>query len=128
LYDLLVETGSPQVKQLLQDGITGLKTWLPEWDYRGKWSWYGDQEYLCSPAYHCLNRLLLEVLGDLTGDEVLARLAQQWNPARLSGIERMEIYIKYNWTQTLVRFRNKSWRLQPSAQPVRLPDARLIKS
>jgi hypothetical protein len=114
LYDLFVETGNPEVQQLFFDGITGLKAWLPQWDYRGKWSWYGCQDYLCSPAYHCLNRVLLTVLGDLTGDQGLAQYAQKWDPDRLTVRDRVEIYLKYNWTQTAIRFRNRTWRLQAS--------------
>jgi len=116
LYDLFVETGNPQVQRLFLDGITGLKAWLPHWDYREKWSWYGNRDYLCSPAYHCLNRLLLKVLSELTGDRQLARYAESWNPSSRSALDRVEIYLKYNWTQTLARFRNRSWRLHPAEQ------------
>ena len=116
LHDLFVETGNPQVQQLLRDGITGLKAWLPRWDYRGKWSWYAGQEYLCSPAYHCLNRLFLAALSEVTGDPELAEQAEKWNVDRLNAMDRAEIYCKYNWTQSAVRFENRSWRLHPAGQ------------
>jgi hypothetical protein len=35
LYDLFVETGDPAVGRLFTDGIEGLKTMLPTWDYLG---------------------------------------------------------------------------------------------
>jgi len=123
LYDLFIETRDPTVEQLFLDGIVGLKAWLPQWDCRGKWTWYCDRQYLCSPAYHCLNRLLLKVLGELTGDPVLAQYAEAWNPARLNAMDRLEIYSKYNWTQSIVRLRNRSWRLH-IAEPSTIGDRR----
>jgi hypothetical protein len=116
LYDLWIETQDPQVEKLFRDGITGLKTWLPYWNYHGKWSWYADRQYLCSPAYHCLNRLFLKVLSQLTGDSELAKYAENWDPGRFTALDRAEIYLTYNWTQTAIRFKNRSWRLQPSGQ------------
>ena len=72
LYDLYVETSDPRVCELFQEGVEGLKHFLPRWDYRKKWSLYSNRGCLCSPAYDCLNRLLLSVLARLTGDPCLA--------------------------------------------------------
>ncbi len=114
LHDLFIETGDPQVKELFDDGVIGLKTWLPRWDYRGKWSWYGGREYLCSPAYHCLNRLLLIVLSEVTGDVEFAKIAASWNPDRLNALGRAEIYLTHNWTHNVRRIRYRTWRLRQS--------------
>ena len=46
LYDLAIETKDPRVEQLFHDGIDGLKLMLPQWNYRGKWSWYQNRTYL----------------------------------------------------------------------------------
>ncbi|HEV2715180.1 MAG TPA: D-glucuronyl C5-epimerase family protein, partial [Terriglobales bacterium] len=63
LYDLFVETGDPAVERLFREGVEGLKYLLPKWDHHKKWSWYGAHAYLSPPSYHCLNRVLLAVLG-----------------------------------------------------------------
>jgi len=50
LYDLAMETKDSRVEELFREGIDGLKLMLPQWDYRGKWSWYGARAYLCPPG------------------------------------------------------------------------------
>jgi len=114
LHDLFVETGNQEVKQLFLDGIAGLKSWIHSWDFRGKWSWYGSHEYLCSPAHHCINRLLLQVLGEITADAELAAIADNWNLDRLNTVGRVQVYLLYNWTQSLSRIRYKTWQLRPA--------------
>lgn len=114
LHDLFVETGDPWVKMLFLDGIAGLKTTLPSWDYRGKWSWYGCREYICSPAYHCLNRLLLLVLADITEESAFRECAGRWNPDRFTTLDHLEIYFTYNLTLNISRLRHHSWRQTPS--------------
>jgi hypothetical protein len=117
LYDLYVETGDPVVKVLFDDGISGLKASLPVWNYRDKWSWYGSRGYLCPPSYHWLNRLLLQVLGRLTGEATLLQYAESWNPQRLSALARTEIFVFFLLTKNAARVRNRTWRL--SAAKVR---------
>jgi hypothetical protein len=84
LYDLYIEIEDPSVYRLFHEGVTGLKAWLPHWDYRGKWSWYADRKYLCSPPYHCLNRLFLLALSEVTGDLTLAEYVRKWDASRLT--------------------------------------------
>src|SRR5579862_948275 len=110
LYDLFVETADPAVKKLFDDGIAGLKATLPAWDYRARWSWYGSRAYLCPPSYHCLNRVLLEVLGRLTGEPILAEYAKAWDPDRLSVFSRAEIFTLFLLTKNSCRVRNRTWR------------------
>lgn len=102
LYDLFLETGSPGVRRLFIDGIEGLKCALPTWNYRNKWSWYGAHAYLCPPAYHCLNRLLLEILGRITSEPLLELYADRWRMDQLSSVERLEIYVDFSSRRTLV--------------------------
>jgi hypothetical protein len=110
LYDLYVETGDPVVGRLFEQGIDGLKYALPRWDYGNKWSWYGCRAYLSPPAYHNLNCLLLEVLARLSTQPRLAEYAQQWNPKRLSALDRTEIYLGFVLTKNVNRLRHRTWR------------------
>jgi hypothetical protein len=111
LYDLFVETGDPAVRNLFTDGIVGLKATLPTWDYRKRWSWYSSREYLCPPAYHCLNRALLDVLGRLSAEPLLVKYAEAWKTDHLSALRRMEIYVGFLMTKNACRLRNRTWRL-----------------
>jgi hypothetical protein len=110
LYDLYVETGDLAAGESFTDGIKGLRAMLPVWDYRKRWSWYGSRAYLCPPSYHWLNRLLLEVLGRLTSDPVLAEYADAWRPERLSALQRAEIFAAFLVTKNACRVRNRTWR------------------
>jgi D-glucuronyl C5-epimerase C-terminus len=110
LYDLYVETGDPATGKLFADGIKGLKATLPTWDYRNRWSWYSSRAYLCPSPYHCLNRALLEVLGRLTSDPLLAGYAEAWKPERLSALQRAEIFLAFLVTKNACRVRNRTWR------------------
>jgi hypothetical protein len=105
LYDLHVETDDPDVCTLFTDGINGLRQTLPFWDYRGKWSWYGSHGYLCPPHYHTLNRILLLVLGRLTGDTDFIRQAERWAPENLSWRDKLEIYTVFLATKNRARVR-----------------------
>jgi hypothetical protein len=110
LYDLYVETTDPGVYELFKQGVAGLRHFLPKWDYRKKWSLYSNRDYLCPPAYHCLNRLLLSVLARLTGDPCLAEYAAAWNPDRLSAFDRAEIYLAFLLTKNACRLKYRTWR------------------
>lgn len=105
LYDLAAETGDPGHRRLFGQGIEGLKETLPTWDYRGKWSWYGTHGYLCPPHYHNLNGVLLGILGNLTGEEVLHRYARRWNVNGLSLLDRCEIFMVFAMTKNWARLR-----------------------
>lgn len=109
LYDLYVETEDPVVGALFNDGIEGLRALLPAWDYRKRWSWYGCRAYLCPPAYHWLNRVLLEVLGRLASDPVLSAYAETWKPEHLSTLQRAEIFTAFLITKNACRVRNRTW-------------------
>ena len=110
LYDLHVETGDPKVYALFMQGIDGLRYFLPRWDYQKKWSLYSNHNYLSPPAYHCLNRMLLMVLARLTRDSYFAEYAEAWNPARLSTVDRAEIYLAYLLTKNSYRLKHRTWR------------------
>jgi D-glucuronyl C5-epimerase C-terminus len=117
LYDLFVEIEDPTVKQLFDKGIAALKYALPRWDYRKKWSWYGNQSYLCPPSYHCLNRLLLMALARLSKEPSLADYAACWDPDHLSGLERSEIYFMFLFTKNANRLRRRTWKLRTFPEP-----------
>lgn len=105
LYDLYAETGDAKVFQLFADGIQGLRTMLPFWDYRGKWSWYGAHGYLCPPHYNKLNSALLRSLASISGDATLQRYAEAWTPARLTALERAEVFLVFLFTKNRSRLR-----------------------
>src|SRR5579863_3314585 len=110
LYDLAMETKDSRVEELFREGIDGLKVMLPQWDYRGKWSWYGPRAYLCSPAYHKLNYLQILTLARLSLDETLASYAHRWRMEPLSWADRAEIYAAFLLTKNLSRVRHRTWK------------------
>ncbi len=110
LYDLFMETGDGAVERLFTQGLDGLKYLLPNWDYRKKWSWYSSREYLCPPAYHNLNRVLLAVLARLTKEPTLAEYAERWDPARLTPTGRMEVFSLFVLTKNVCRVKHQTWR------------------
>lgn len=110
LYDLWVETGDSKVESLFREGVEGLKSFLPMWDYHQKWSWYANRAYLCPPAYHVLNRNLLTVVARLAGDADLAEQAERWNPDALSAANKLEIYLGFQVTKNWSRMRHRTWR------------------
>ena len=110
LFDLYVETDDPKIYDLFMQGVEGVKYFLRGWDYRKKWSWYSNHGYLCPPGYHCLNRMLLTVLARLTGDVCFAEYAEAWNPARLSALDRAEIYVAFLLTKNTCRLKRQTWR------------------
>jgi len=124
LYDLYVEIGDPKVYELFRQGVEGLRHFLPRWDYRKKWSLYSNGAYLCPPAYHCLNRMLLTVLARLTGDSRLAEYAEAWDPARLSPLGRTEIYLAFLLTKNACRLKYRTWRQKTNVSLTQLEKVR----
>jgi D-glucuronyl C5-epimerase-like protein len=110
LYDLFAEIGDPAVGRLFSKGIESLKAMLCAWDYRRKWSWYYSHAYLCPPAYHCLNRVLLKVLAQLSREPILAYYSDSWNPDRLSSASRLEVFFRFLLTKNASRLRDRTWR------------------
>lgn len=105
LYDLAIETGSPDIRRLFDEGIEGLKGALPFWNYRNKWSWYGSHGYLCPPHYHKLNAILLSILGRLTGDAALQRFAILWATKQRTLVDKIEIFLMFAFTKNLARLK-----------------------
>jgi hypothetical protein len=102
----------------------GLKNTLPYWNYRDKWSWYHNRGYLCPPAYHCSHHLLLKILARLTNEKVFAEYATRWEPARLSTLDRAEVYLAFLYTKNRCRLKHRTWSqtaktaaLRPTADP-----------
>lgn len=110
LYDLAMETKDCRAEELFREGIEGLKLMLPQWNYRGKWSWYGARAYLCPPEYHALNYLQMLTLARLTLDKTLAQCAHSWRVERLSWADRAEIYMAFLLTKNANRIKHRTWR------------------
>ena len=114
LYDLFVETKDPDVGALFEQGLDSVKCTLPFWDYRKKWSWYANHEYLSPPEYHKLNRVLLATMADLCGESVLDEYARAWDPARLGRSERAEVFLTFVLSKYRSRFRHRTMFRQRS--------------
>jgi hypothetical protein len=105
LHDLGQEIHGGAIQRLFEEGIDGLKFRLADWDYRGKWSWYGTHGYLSPPHYHCLNAALLKVLGRVTGDPMLIRYGELWGRREFSWLDKAEIFALFSITKNLARLR-----------------------
>jgi len=106
LYDLWVETEDPLARQLFEEGIGGLVHKIHSWNYKDRWTWYGSHGYLCPPHYHALNRMLVAALGDVSGENVLASMAQLWDPVRLPVMKRCGLYATFVFLKQRTRARN----------------------
>jgi hypothetical protein len=114
LYDLSVETGDSDVYRLFEEGIDGLQYFLDKWDYRKKWSIYSNNAYLSPPAYHHLNRLLLQCVARITNNSCFERCAENWNPECLSKCDRAEIYTVFLITKNACRIKYRTWNQRSS--------------
>ena len=110
LYDLYIETQDPDVLGLLNEGIGGLKHFLPYWTYRDKWTWYGSRTYLCSTQYHTLNHQLLSSLARVSNDSTLKAYAEHWDPRKMGPLFRLEIYLSFLLTKNFHRVQHRTWR------------------
>ncbi|HEY3067331.1 MAG TPA: D-glucuronyl C5-epimerase family protein [Methylomirabilota bacterium] len=110
LYDVAVESERDDIMRLFREGVDGVRACLPEWDYRSKWSWYGDKEYLSPPLWHAEHCLMLDILGRLANDRTLVAFAEKWNPGRLTAADRLEIYVTFLLTKNMSRLRHRTWR------------------
>jgi len=109
LYDLWAESADPAVGELFQAGVSGLTHKLDHWDYRSKWSWYGDRVYLAPTHYHCLNTMLLGSVARLAGNPALVQRAERWDPNRLSVLSRAEIRFVFFLSKNWSRLRHRTW-------------------
>jgi hypothetical protein len=105
LYDLAVQTGSPDIRRLFDEGVDGVKAVLPFWNYRNKWTWYGSHGYLCPPHYHKLNTVLLSILSRLTDDADLRHFAHLWDTKERSVFDKIEIFLMFIFTKNRARLR-----------------------
>ncbi len=110
LYDTWIEFESMDAKELLDQGLDGLESHLPCWDFQGRWSWYGCREYLSTPAYHHQNRILLDILGRLADRPLLSTYANAWNLQNHTSFDRVLVFTAFTLTKNASRFRHKTWR------------------
>lgn len=93
LYDLWKYTGNIRSLSLFNKGVECLNSNIVFWDYRGKWSWYGMHNYLCSAVYNKLNSCLVRIIGALSKNTKLVSLGQNWDPNNLNRTGKLEIFL-----------------------------------
>jgi hypothetical protein len=107
MYDVVAETDNNRLRELFEGGLDGLEGQLADWDYRGKWSWYGRRRYLSPTHYHFINRTLLLAASRVSGRRVFADMAARWDPRRLDALDRAEVYLAFQATKQWSRLRNR---------------------
>ena len=107
LYDVAVETGDARLRELFERGMDGVQGELDEWNYRGKWSWYGRRVYLSPTHYHFINRALLLALARAGGRSAFADVATAWDPRRLGAVARVALYLAFQITKQRSRVRDR---------------------
>ena len=92
LFDLLSVWKDSRIEGLYQEGLSTLRKHVDFWDFRGYWSRFGTY-YLSPPWYHKINYAWMRVLSDITQDAYFGKVADHWNPARLSDSLRAKVKI-----------------------------------
>lgn len=93
VFDYLKTEQDENVKRIYKDSIATLKRNLKYYDC-GYWSLYDRTGRLASPAYHDLHIALLEVLGDLTDEEVFSQVAVKWKIYQNSKMCKIRAVVK----------------------------------
>ena len=92
VYDYFLATGDPRAKQLFDSAIQTLVMNLGRYDV-GFWSLYEQSgtalKMLASPFYHHLHVVQLNILYQLTGEEIFQRYAERWTRYQHSKLNRM---------------------------------------
>lgn len=91
LYDLWRYTKDAEAKEMFDRGVCCLSDNLQQWNYRNKWTWYGNHHYLCNAQYNKLNYCLVQIIGSISGRLELIHKSYGWNPAGLSETSKFEI-------------------------------------
>lgn len=90
LYDLLSVWKDECILNLYEEGLNTLLKHVKFWDFHGFWSRFGIY-YLSPPWYHKLNYAWLKVIFDLTKDSRLIEIVKNWDPERISRLEKAQV-------------------------------------
>lgn len=78
---------------ILNKTLDTMIKWLPKFDL-SYWSMYEDGKRICSPFYHKLHIAQLNVMHDLTGEEIFKYYAIKWKEQQNRWQNRMFAFIK----------------------------------
>ena len=91
VYDYCLATRSPEAHELFERTVTTLRHNLENYDL-GFWSLYEQSgtrlPMLASPFYHRLHIVQLQIMHQLTGDEIFAEYAARWDGYIRSRLKR----------------------------------------
>ena len=91
VYDYFLVTGDPSAQKLFDQAVHTLMANLQHYDV-GFWSLYEQSgtwlKMMASPFYHHLHVVQLEILYQLTGEDLFKKYAAKWNSYRRSRSKR----------------------------------------
>jgi hypothetical protein len=97
LHDLWKATGESRYRRLFLQGARTIEKRLADWDWHGRWSYYGIHGILCPDDYNKLNSCLLGVMHGITGKAVFRRYSRAWDPARKGLFSRIAVAAAREW-------------------------------
>lgn len=96
----LTVTDDTDAKCILEKSLATMVKWLPKFDL-SYWSMYEDGKRICSPFYHKLHIAQLNVMYDLTGEEVFKYYADRWSKFQKKWLFRKIAFFKKAYQKLL---------------------------
>ncbi len=93
LMDYCKMVDDAKAKEVLEKTLATLERRLPDFNL-SYWSMYEDGKRICSPFYHKLHVAQLNVMYDLTGNEVYKFYAEKWHKYEQNWLYRKLAFIK----------------------------------
>lgn len=92
LFDYLKVIEDEKVRRIYEDSVTTLVSSLPEFD-NGYWSKYNLGKMITSPFYHKLHIAQLEVMYEITGEEIFRNYSKNWSSYQNKWFNRIRAFI-----------------------------------
>lgn len=93
LWDYVKEYEGRSEKNILERTLNTLEVTLPKYDIK-YWSKYEDGKRIASPFYHALHIAQLNVMYDLTGNDIFKQYAQKWAQYQEKWINRKRAFVR----------------------------------
>ena len=93
LYDYTKLTNDKKISEAYEKTLNTLKKELPGYDCK-YWSYYDRSNRMTSPFYHKLHIAQLDVMYDITGDEVFKEYSEKWDKYQRSFFNPKRAFIK----------------------------------